>query len=106
VQFHLHYIMSILLESGMPMPERIPRPLIEDRDKFKALGIRLNIEECENLCKLVRYKLPEGWMVLDESVKPTQPNFFFINEKYQKMVHFHGVWMEDISWGQLEIDFL
>ena len=98
--------MSLLLDSGMPMPMKIPRPLIEDRDKFKALGIRLNIEECENLCPLVRYILPEGWMVLDESKKVTKPNFFFINEHFQKKVRIHGDWMEDVDWGIMDIDFL
>ena len=95
-----------MIECDVPFPRLIPRPLIDDREKFKAMGIDLDIDQCEHLCRFVEYQLPRGWKVVDKSVTIEDPNFYFVDSDGNNRVRFHGFWIDDISWGQFDIDFL
>lgn len=82
----------------LPLPSRIPRPNAKQLEKLHALGIKPDLEETEEnkketrLCKYVRYTLPEGWKMVDNSWREDLPDFYIVDSTLKGRVHISGAW--------------
>jgi len=82
-----------MIRSGsLPLPYRIPNPDNRQRHLLNNLGIRI-IDEVPGE-SYVRYGLPSGWKMINDSVEYCQPSFFIIDDKTMTRVIIYGTWDE------------
>lgn len=76
----------------LPLPYRIPRPGVEQATKLGHLGISIYPEEPAD--QFVRFGLPPGWKIVNDSPQPSSPSFYIIDETRLIRVAIYGTWYE------------
>ena len=78
----------------MPLPERIPMPNDEQHLLLKSMGIEIIVPEndTEQKQQYVKYKLPEGWKMVDSSWRRDLPDFYIIDDESKKRISIFGSW--------------
>jgi hypothetical protein len=74
---------------ALPLPDRIPLPNNEQLLLLNEMGINIENNESE---QYVKYSLPFEWKMIDSSLTPDLPNFYILDDKYNKRVNIKGTW--------------
>jgi len=74
---------------ALPLPDRIPLPNNKQLLLLNEMGINIENNESE---QYVKYSLPFDWQMINSSVDPDLPNFYIIDDKYNKRVNIRGTW--------------
>lgn len=76
----------------MPLPERIPRPTNEVMEKMEKAGICFPDEENENQLAYIKYSLPVGWRLVDDSEREDFPRWQCVDKEDMVRFTVSGVW--------------
>lgn len=79
-----------------PFPERIARPTLEQANKCDLRGNK----------PYVKYDLPPGWSIVDESLTPydTLPEFYIVDDNNMVRLYINGIWDLYIHHLSLTVD--
>lgn len=74
----------------LPLPERIPLPN-DERTKIALAeaGVRLHAEDN---ARYVKYTLPEGWRLVDDSWRQDLPDYYLLDAENMKRFSIFGSW--------------
>jgi hypothetical protein len=89
----LSYFCTILtMGQPCPLPQRIPRVNSKEvQQALKDAGITLDTEEKGNY---VKFTMPTGWKMVDDSWREDLPNFYILDDEKKGRFHIHGSWKE------------
>lgn len=78
----------------MPLPDRIPSPLPEQRVELESMGVIIDYDSAKDETHpgYLSYTVPDGWQVVDAGHKPELPDYRMIDENGVTRVIFRGVW--------------
>jgi hypothetical protein len=80
---------------ALPLPKRIPRPTRQQERALGAMGIQCDMEEKNEDGQhqlYVRYTLPTGWRMVDQSHRSDLPNFVIIDAGDMIRCRVRGSW--------------
>ena len=63
---------------SLPLPDRIPVPYPRTKEKMEKDGITIISEDGE---RYVKYTLPDGWKMVNDSVREDLPSFYIADDK-------------------------
>jgi hypothetical protein len=72
----------------MPLPSRIPEPTTKQLAKLTEMGVTIG-EKNEGY---VRYTMPSGWKMVDQSWREDLPNFAMVDTDGNIRVTINGSW--------------
>lgn len=95
----------------MPLPKLVPVPETDMLTALLGMDIIVNVWECGealtvNGTSYVKYSLPSGWRMMDNSQRADLPLFHVVDEKGMTRATVHGSWKvaydNDLSWSIAE----
>lgn len=74
----------------LPLPAKIPRPTTGQQGKLENMGIQTHTEN--DAQQYVTYTLPDGWRMVDCSVRADMPEFDIVDIEKNIRVVIEGCW--------------